>query len=717
LKRLLLTVILAVLPVAWAAGGPAFAQADSPMKGLASKLGAGSLLLNGPVQIDADTLSYDEENGVALAEGNVEIVLGPRRMRADRIRYDSRTGEAELAGKVRYKDGEEEFSFDRITINLAAETGVLYNGSILISTNNYRIAGKKIEKTGEQSFRLEKGSITTCPCDPEPDWEFEVRRARVEIDGYAVSNNITFRVRGVPVLWLPYAVFPVKLTRQSGFLMPDFSSSKSRGYTFTVPYYWAINRWSDATLKVDAMTKRGVRPEAEYRFVPNRESEGAIRGSVFHDTESHDERWRVYGENVFHSGDWTANALVEVPSDNQYYVDFAETDQLRSARHARSTGFLGRSGENVSQELSVTWHKEMTQPSSDNTVQRLPEYQASLLPYRTPVGGADVSGEMSATWFHREEGVKAGRGRGSMTLSRTFVPFTSVSVTPYVSAYAIGNRYEEVEDEWENGGRLVPMTGVTLAAEAQRGYLRDAQGFVHVVGSEIGYRHVYRVDQENMPVYDRWSRLAPQSQFVVTATQRLIRVREAKSPREFASMHIEWAYDVNGRDPSDSPYVDPLSPFVRTLRDQIDIGVGRSLRSDEASDVYGKLIVKPIENWSIEGEALFDPVDGTFSLGAVSGGWRKDEDHMFRLGYRTSRELAEDIRSSFAWKPLRFLRLHADLNYSLRNSELTDGRAGFTLIPKSDCWSVGFVTVWNTHPDDTSYRLMFGLKGIASVGE
>ncbi|MBP2679335.1 MAG: Organic solvent tolerance protein, partial [Deltaproteobacteria bacterium] len=528
--------------------------------------------------------------------------------------------------------------------------------------------------------------------------------------------DITLRVRGVPVFWLPYAVFPVKLTRQSGLLMPSFSSSNSRGFTVSLPYYWAINQWSDATLTVEAMTERGVRPEAEYRFVPNRESEGAIRGSYFHDIKDHEDRWRVYGQNVYHSGDWTINGRVEIPSDNQYYVDFAETDQLRAARHTLSAGFVGRSGENHSQQLAVAWYEEMEQYPGDNTVQKLPEYQAALLPYRTPVGGMEVSGEMAATFFYREEGDQAERARGTMTLARTFVPYPSISLTPYVSAYVIGNRNQESSDEWERSGRIIPAIGATLAAEAHRNFLNGSKGFVHVVGSNVGYRHVYRVDQETMPVIDSWSRLAPQDQFVFTVSQRLFRMQESGSPKEFAYMHIEWAYDVNGRTPENTPYVDPLSPFVRVLRDQIDIGVGRPLRTDESSDIYGKLVVKPIDHWSVEGETLFDPVDSTFSLGAVGVGWMKDKDHKVSLGYRTSRELAEDVRGGFAWRPIRFLRLQADLNYSLRNSEMTDGSAGFTLMPKSDCWSIGFLTVWNTHPDDTSYRLVFGLNGIGSMG-
>jgi len=699
--------------------------AAPPKKGLGAKTGdKNAFLLDGPVNIDADNLSYDEENGVAVAEGNVEVLLGPRKMLADRISYSFRTGEIELMGEVRYTDADEQFSFDRATLNLNTETGVFYNGTILINPNDYRIFGEKIEKTGKQSFQIQKGSITTCPCDPTPDWEFGTRRSDIVIEGYAVSKDVTVRVRGVPVLWLPYAVFPVKMSRQSGLLIPTFSTSRTRGITFSLPYYWAINRWSDATVTVDAMAKRGIRPELEYRFILNPDSEGMIQGSFLkNDNMAHKDRWRIRGHNIYHSGDWTVNAKLEIPSDNQYYVDLERIDtkrftrhtMLRSARHTYSTGFIGWSGEESSHQLAVTWVEEMERFPADNTLQRLPEYQAALLPYRTAIGGIEASGEMSATYFYRDEGDKAGRTRGSMKLSRTFVPLPSVSIKPYVSGYLLGTRHEQ-HDEWSSTGSFIPVAGVHATVEAQRSFLENGSGFVHVVGTDVDYRHVSDVGQENMPVFDRWSRLTAQDQVVFTLSQRLFRMKNAASPKETASMILEWAYDFNKRRSSDTTYVDPLSPFVRVLRDQVDLGHERPMRTGNASEIYGKFTVRPFDRWHLDGEALFDPLDAAFSMASIGGGWEKNADRRIRLGYRVTRELAKDIWTSLVWRPMRFLRLHANMNYSVKNSRLTSSSAGIVLMPKSECWNVGLTTVWNTYPMDVTYRLIFSLKGIGSTG-
>ncbi len=712
LRRVVIGLLLIVAGVA-----DVSAEVRLPLPSALKDLSKPGIRLDAPVRMTADTLSYDEETGVAVAEGNVELAFGTRSMRADRIRYDSATGEADLSGKVRYKDADEEFAFDRITINLDSETGVLYNGTIRISSSNYLIESRKIEKTGKSSFLIEQGMLTTCPCDPEPDWKFEMRRARVTLDQYAIGKDITFRIRGVPVLWLPWGAFPVKLTRQSGLLLPNFSSNRSRGYTLQVPYYRVINRWSDATVTLDAMSRRGYRPEAEYRFVLNPESEGALRATYFRDRVDQQNRGRFYGENVFRSGPFTANAILEVPTDPRYYLDLIDLDALRSARHARSEGFVSATGAHSEHAVSILWNKDLQEiPGPDNTAQRVPEYTMTLLPSGIPIAGVDLSGEISASRFQRMDGFDEVRARGFGEVSRAIPLYRSFTLVPYLFADVLGTRFERSPVGPSDRGRFVPGGGATLSADARGDF--PGRALVHTAGVSAGYRYVPKIRQDDLPSTDRWSRLAPQSQFLFTLSQRLLGVKDGVAPKEFLSFHIEWAYDLGGKEPSGSPYVDPLAPYVRALRDQIDTGTGRPPKKNDApSDVYAKVELTPIERWRFQGEALFDPVENSFTVGAISGEYKKDDDHRVLAEYRLSRDLAEDVRGTFAWRLLRWLRLQAQANYSVRNGYLSEGAVGMSVFPRSDCWNVGFTVERKTQPDDTSVKLSFGLKGIGSVGK
>lgn len=708
----------ATLLAAFACGvRPANAENAGILSGIPSNLGEG-FPFEVPVTLSADTVSYDEESGVALAEGNVEVGFGPRTIRADRIRYDTRSGEAEFAGQVHYEQDGDEFSFDRIVLNIKTELGSLYNGRIRISTNNYQISSELIEKTGKRSFFLRKGELTTCPCEPEPDWKFGIGRTKVTIDGYAVARNVTFRIRDIPVLWFPWAAFPVKLTRQSGFLLPSFSQSSTRGYSFQLPYYWAINRWSDATFTLDAMTKRGYRPEAEYRFVLNNASEGAVRATLYHDQETEDMRYRYYGENRFrYSEHFFTNARWDIPSDDEYYVDLEDEDILRTSRHVPSRGFAAWKGSNDSQALSADWVEDLQGTPDDNTVQKLPEYTATILPRSLGRTGVTAGGEVQATYFYRRAGDREVRGRGSAELSRVFTLYPSIFFTPFLSVDFLGSAPTSDKTGTRSGGRVVPNGGATLELDFRGEFPgRGGRRLVHIISPVASFRWVPEVDQSDISVTDMWSRVGRQRQILLSLYQRLLRIGE-RGPSEVAFLELSWATEVGEREASESPYVDPLSPFVRTLRDQIDLAIGPEERKDsQSSDIFARFHIVPGSNLRFSGETLFDPADKTFTTSRVGGEWRRDERNRALLEYRSTRTLAEEVHALLHFRPFRLVELETSADYSLQNGELTEGSATLTLYPRSECWSVGIVVKKKTRPDETSFRITFGLNGIGTIG-
>jgi len=340
----------------------------------------------------------------------------------------------------------------------------------------------------------------------------------------------------------------------------------------------------------------------------------------------------------------------------------------------------------------------------------------TLLPVGIPVAGIDLAGEISATRFQRGDGYDELRARGFGTISRAIPLVRSFTLVPYLFADVLETRFEPSSaDGPSSNGRFVPGGGATLSADARK----DIQGkaLVHTAGVSTGYRYVPKVNQDDLPITDRWSRLAPQNQFLFTLSQRLLGVKEGAAPKELLSLYIEWAYDLGGNETSGSPYVDPLAPYVRALRDQIDTGAGRPPEKRNApSDIYAKIGFNPIDRWRFGGEALFDPVESSFTVGAVGGEYTKDDDHRVHLEYRLSRDLAEDVRGTFAWRLLHWLRLQAQADYSLRNGYLTQGTVGMSVYPRSECWNVGITVDRKTQPDDTTVKFTFGLKGIGSGG-
>ncbi|MGH9493320.1 MAG: LPS-assembly protein LptD, partial [Terriglobales bacterium] len=102
-----------------------------------------------------------------------------------------------------------------------------------------------------------------------PKWTFNAARIVVELDGKARVYNGTFRIKGAPILYLPYASHPVEPTRQSGFLMPTFGYSNRKGAILGDSFYWVINRSADATFGAEWWSRRGWAQRAEFRARPS----------------------------------------------------------------------------------------------------------------------------------------------------------------------------------------------------------------------------------------------------------------------------------------------------------------------------------------------------------------------------------------------------------------------------------------------------------------
>ena len=58
----------------------------------------------------------------------------------------------------------------------------------------------------------------------------------MELEGTGVARGVTFRVKDVPVLYVPYFVFPANTQRQSGFLLPRVGYSNRRVAGFESEY-------------------------------------------------------------------------------------------------------------------------------------------------------------------------------------------------------------------------------------------------------------------------------------------------------------------------------------------------------------------------------------------------------------------------------------------------------------------------------------------------
>jgi LPS-assembly protein len=250
-----------------------------------------NITATGKMQISASegepiTISsqQQEKNGeVYTLRGEVEIKFRDYTLNADTITYDRTSSNINATGHVMLDGGSHDIHLTAShgDYNIQSQTGKFYDvaGSTgarfkgrnvtLTSSSPLVFSGKIVEKAGEDEYVIYKGSVTSCEL-PHPKWSFTAAKIVVEVGNSAHIYNTLFRIKGVPVIYLPYAAPPVeKVGRQSGFLVPTFGTSSTKGTIFGDSFYWAINRSADATIGAEYFSSRGFSLHDSFRLRPS----------------------------------------------------------------------------------------------------------------------------------------------------------------------------------------------------------------------------------------------------------------------------------------------------------------------------------------------------------------------------------------------------------------------------------------------------------------
>jgi LPS-assembly protein len=224
-----------------------------------------------------NTVSGTKGAIVALYEGNVDARIGSYRLQADKITVYEATNLAVADGNVVFDQGDQQrITGSHAEWNYKTKTGFFLNSTGYTNQTNdgtrmYFIADR-VEKISLTTIVLTNVEITACD-EEKPKWSFHARKVRIKTGDRARISSPTFRVKGVPVIYLPYASLSLKhIDRASGFLTPTFSASGAKGFRISEAYYLTLGRSADFTLRGDLFSQRGIGIGGDFRARPNSRS-------------------------------------------------------------------------------------------------------------------------------------------------------------------------------------------------------------------------------------------------------------------------------------------------------------------------------------------------------------------------------------------------------------------------------------------------------------
>ncbi|MFC3027428.1 MULTISPECIES: LPS-assembly protein LptD [Roseomonadaceae] len=282
---------------------------------------------DGPVTFTAEEVEYDQTSNTVTARGRVEAWQGDRVLRADEFTYARDTGVATATGNVALiePDGQTLFA-DRVELTDGMRDAAI-EGIRGLLASNARLAAAGARRTGgtvTDLARVVYSSCDLCPEDPTrpPLWQLRARIATLDSTEQRVRyRDAAVEFGGVPLLYTPYfSHASPDAPRASGFLSPTFGQTRFLGGFLELPYYWAIDDHSDATISLTASTKQVPNLGATYRRRFN-SGEIALEGSVgsLENTDADG-----YGGHIFAQGrftldeNWRTGFAVNRASSREY---------------------------------------------------------------------------------------------------------------------------------------------------------------------------------------------------------------------------------------------------------------------------------------------------------------------------------------------------------------------------------------------------------------
>ncbi|MFH5925434.1 LPS-assembly protein LptD [Roseomonas xinghualingensis] len=232
----------------------------SPSAGPLGGLGGGTEAdRNAPVTFTADAVEYDQNENRVTASGSVEAWQNERILRADRFTYDRDTGVAIAEGNVQLLEPDGQVLFaDRVELMGGMRDAVVSGMRGLLAQNGRLAANGARRRTTESGAvvsdlaRVVYSSCDLCVEDPTepPLWQLRSRLATQDGEARRIRfRDATLQFGGIPTFYTPYLSMPDPSTpRSSGFLTPSFGQTNYLGAFAEIPYYWAINEQSDLTV-------------------------------------------------------------------------------------------------------------------------------------------------------------------------------------------------------------------------------------------------------------------------------------------------------------------------------------------------------------------------------------------------------------------------------------------------------------------------------------
>ena len=573
------------------------------------------------------------------------------------------------------------------------------------------------------------------------------------VDGYGSVTQGRFYAGRVPLFYSPYLFFPVKTTRQTGFLLPErlaYSQNKL-GWDVSIPFFWAISDNTDATFYQRYMSERGFQEGVEFRYSLSKDSLGTVYGDFLNDSkkitetvgnvsrdwQTEQKRWAFYlnHETRFDPTLYLRADIARV-SDNFYFKDFSSYNYFLSNYAAMkpqpfkkmsfladeslsfldSTVRMTKNWQNYSLNGLLKSTQDLTLPSNDGTLQRYPEIALSGI--KQKLLGTRAAYELSGIYdyFYRGQGQKGHLLDIYPTLSLPLGLGDYFQVTPFAGIRSlVWSRDDNTAgDAGKQGNREVYTAGAMASSEVSRVYNiggKSLDKVRHAVVPEVTYFYSPHARQEGIPDFIT---TATQSNAATMALSKTLNQTGAALAGDQNSVTYALTNTLTARfnEPGGKRrYVEFLRfklaqtyDIKEAAKDGVPIDGNRKL----FSDVNMELDLKPFSYMTLMARTIYNVyttnwVQANYDL--ILNDRRGDT---ASVTYRYTQNSIEETNLALTAVVTNSLRLLLRLSRDHLNARDVEKTVGFDY--RRQCWAIGLD--YGERNNDRTYAFRFAIYGL-----
>lgn len=218
------------------------------------------------LSVTAATIHYDQESQLIRAYGATDT-----------------TGD--IDSKPQFIQGELKTISDSIAYNMKTKKGITRN--TFLQEGEIFVNAKKLKKVDSNVVFAQDARFTTCNLDT-PHFAFRSRRMKIINNKLGVTGRVYPEIESVPIpmIFLPFGLFPLNQAVHSGVLLPSFTSSEDFGLGLEgLGYYKVFGDHLDITTRANLYSYGGWNLNVGSRYIQRYKYTGSLN-VAFQNTRS-----------------------------------------------------------------------------------------------------------------------------------------------------------------------------------------------------------------------------------------------------------------------------------------------------------------------------------------------------------------------------------------------------------------------------------------------